>query len=284
MRSTLALAVALATTAVPASALAAPIIGNTTLHTDNRSALPGNPLPDLRTGYLLLVTAAASPSGAGTTVQAVQPGGPGAPIPMTFGPLPGLPNNYYALPDYAGQSGQWTIQATDASGTATGLTHVLDDVRQLPILSGVAVSGPYITPRISWNAVDAALYPSSCTDCPIGFDFFNYSVEVRAFAGNGPVVYAGPAIPTAGPSFRNYFDIPAGVLADGTSYIFGVKLVHSELEAKFTDPATGQIRFFSPVENRSTAFVAHQPVPEPSTFALMGAGVLLLASIVRRRT
>ncbi len=53
-------------------------------------------------------------------------------------------------------------------------THLLSDVRQLPLLQGLKASGPLLTLTVSWDPVDPSLYPSLCQPpCAVGFDFFN---------------------------------------------------------------------------------------------------------------
>jgi hypothetical protein len=265
--------------ALPAQA--APTISGDFLFTERRGVNSAIPY-----GHMLVIGAGSiAPSGAGTSVTASHvPFGSGPDFALAYVPAPIFPNQYAAVVPYAGQTGQWQIAATDASGTATRLTHVLNDVRDLPLIAGLAASGSVLAPHLTWDAVDSSLYPSFCGGsfgaCALGYDFFNYQVEVRLVTGTpgnaAPQVFASASLPT---SALPTFDIPLGVMNPGNDYLIGIRLTHRELEGFLT---TGG--FFTALENRSTAYVSHTaPIPEPDTYAMLLAGLGLLVFVLRRR-
>lgn len=256
--------------AMPGLAGAVPVVSQPQVYTDNVGTNPYIP-----SGWKLGVGAVSvTPSGAGTTVRAVHVNPPDSSqdysVPAT--PFPVYPNSYFALVPYSNQSGQWQIQATDASGTGVAVTHVLDDIRQLPLVPGLAASGDRLTPSLSWTRMDPALYPSYCTaPCAVGFDFFNYAVIVRDTSGN--LLYQTSAIPND-PSVPTQWTLPAGVLAEGRQYLIGVRLNMNELEVINPNGS-----FVSPLENRSSAYLAYStaPVPEPVTALLWLTGLGIVA-------
>lgn len=213
-----------------------------------------------------------------------------------------IPNLYAARAPYAGQTGQWDIVATNAAGTTVKRTHTLDNVRDLPLITGLTATGPTLAPHLAWNAVSASMFPSFCSapgfaglwgECAVGYDFFAYQVDVREITGipgnTFPTIFTSSGINTSGPSSfdptATEFDIPLGVLAAGRNYAIGIRLNHNELE-EITQPFPNA-RFFSPLENRSTAFVEFTtsiPIPEPETYAMLVAGLGLLGFAIRRKS
>jgi len=178
---------------------------------------------------------------------------------------------------------QWDITAANVgSGTTVRRTHLLDDARDLPLITSLTMSGPALTPHLTWNAVDPTPFPSFCGGtnpaCALGYDFFNYQIEVRLITGTlgnpTPLAYTSPGMMTRAPTM---FDIPMGVLSMGNDYLIGVRLNQNELEAVNPNGS-----FFSPLENRSTAYFA-APIPEPETYAMLLAGLALLGIAARRR-
>ena len=273
---------------LPLAALAQPVITGDFAFTERRSAT------SLFASSHTFVLGATSitPSGPGTSVSATHvPGGSGPDYTLPYVPGPQFADQYATRVAYTGQTGRWSIAATDAGGTTTRLTHVLDDVRDLPLITGLTVSGG-LAPHLTWDAVDPGAFPSFCGGtlfgaCALGYDFFNYQVEVRLVTGTpgnvAPLAYTSLAFPTSVPGpftpAPTVFDIPRGVLSAGNDYLIGIRLIQNELEAFLPDG-----RFFSPLENRSTAYVSYAAaVPEPETYAMLLAGLGLLGFAARGR-
>jgi hypothetical protein len=235
------------------------------------------PNPYTTTGWQLGLGATnISPSGAGTSVEAVHvPGDASQNYTIAASPSPVFPNAYITYVPYVGQSGQWDIVATDGSGSGSATTHTLDDIRQLPLLTGLLTSGDPLAPMVRWDRLDPTLYPSLCTVCTVGFDFFNYGVVVRSTSG--VLLAQSPTIPNtaATPSWT----LPTGLLQSGQTYLIGFRLNQSELERINADGS-----FFSPLENRSSAFLVYTtPIPEPKSATMWLVGLLAVGALARRR-
>ncbi len=264
------LALASTTLAVPIWAGAVPAIQSPQAYTD----LVG-PNPYVTSGWFLGLGATdITPAGSGLTVQAinVNPGNPDWDYAVPATPSPVFPRGYFALVPYTGQGGSWLIRATDSSGTSEVMTHQLDDIRALPLVAGLSTSGDLLNPTVHWTGLDPLTYPSFCVSsgCVTGFDFFNYRVIVRDTTG--AILYQSANLPTNQPTVWTL----TGVLAPDTDYLIGLRLNMSELEPS---------GFPAILENRSTAYLAYstRPVPEPSAYALLVAGLGLLAVRGRRR-
>lgn len=259
---------------LPLMSAAVPLVQGTQVYTDNVGVNPVVP-----SGWMLGLGALnVVPSGSGTTVQALHvPADPTQDYAIPRMPLVLYPNAYLAVMPYEGQSGSWSIQATDATGTGSASTHVLDDIRRLPLVQDVTIHGVALAPTVQWSAMDPALYPSYCSyPCPIGFDFFNYAVVVRD--GVGDLLFQSPAIPNVGAATLMWA-LPEGLLTPGAEYLIGVRLNMSELERINADGS-----FYSPLENRSSAYVGYAvPVPELPSLALALAGLALLGGLGRWR-
>jgi hypothetical protein len=225
-------------------------------------------------------------SGSGTNVFAThEPFGSGPDYALNFSPSPWFPNLYAVRTAYSGQTGQWNISATNSTGTTVRQTHVLDDVRDMPLIGGLTASGSALAPHLSWDAVDGSLFPSWCGMCVLGSDLFTYQIEIRLASAAAPIVYQSPGLSTVffgtfdeTPAF---FDVPTGVLSADTDYLISVRLNHNDIEAFL--PGGG---LFAPLENRSSAFLFHSttaPIPEPETYAMLLAGLAMLGFIARRR-
>jgi hypothetical protein len=273
---------------LPLAAMAQPVITGDFAFTERRSATSL-----FASDYTFVIGASSiTPSGPGTSASATHvPGGTGPDYTLPFVTGPQSPDQYARRVPYTGQTGQWRIAATDAGGTTTKLTHVLNDVRDLPLITGLTVSGAALTPHLTWDPVDPKLFPSFCGAifgaCALGYDFFNYQVEVRVITGTpgnvAPLAYSSLAMPTSVPGpftpAPTVFNIPGGVLSTGNDYLIGIRLIQNELEAFLPDG-----HFFSPLENRSTAYVSYTaPIPEPETYAMLLAGLGLLGFAARCR-
>ena len=266
--------VALAIPLAPALVQAAPTIQGSFVFTERRGATPLWP-----SDYSLFLGATnVVASGPGITASAVHvPAGSGPDYALVFAPTPVFPNAYSIKVPYAGQTGQWDITATDSNGTAERLTPILNDVRDLPLITGLTVSGNELAPHVAWNAVDSNAFPAFChVPCALGDDFFYYVVEVRRIIGGttASLVYQSTSIPTSviGVPTLPMFDIPAGVLSLGNDYLIGIRLQQTEIDAFI--PTGG---FVLPIENRSIAYVTHNltatALPEPATYAMLLTGL-----------
>lgn len=274
--STKRLLVAASLAGVSAFAAAIPVVQSTQAFTE----LVG-PNPYFTAGWRLgLGATSVVPSGPGTIVDAIHlPSDPTQDLlNIAATPSPTYPNAYIAYVPYTGQSGQWRIDATDASGTGSANTHRLDDIRQLPLLQGLAASGDLLAPTVRWDQLDPVLFPSLCpAPCQIGFDFFNYAVVVRAT--DGTLLYQSAPIPNL-IGRPTEWALPAGLLGPDQTYAIGFRLNMSELEAINPNGS-----FYSPLENRSSAYLVYStaPVPEPASALMLAAGIAALAGLRARR-
>jgi hypothetical protein len=257
----------------PALIQAAPTIQNAFVFSERRGATPL-----WSSDYSLFVGATSVvPSDPGITVSAIHvPAGSGPDYALVFAGTPVFPNAYSIKVPYAGQTGQWSITGTDSSGTTARLTNILDDVRDLPLITGLTVSGNELAPHVTWDAVDPNVFRSFCVvPCALGDDFFYYVVEVRQIIETmASLIFQSPLIPTSvtGVPTLPMFNIPAGVLSPSNDYLIGIRLQHTEIEAFI--PTGG---FVLPIENRSIAYVTHDltvtALSEPSTYAMLLAGL-----------
>jgi hypothetical protein len=266
-------ALVLAGLCAPLWAAAVPLVSSTQAFTEFVG-----PNPYITTGWQLGLGATnISPSGAGTSVEAVHvPADTSQNYTIAATPSPVFPNAYITYVPYTGQAGQWDIVATNGTGSGRARTHMLDDIRQLPLLTGLLASGDTLAPTFRWDRLDPALYPSVCTVCTVGFDFFNYGVVVRSTSG--VLLAQSPTIPntTSTPSWT----LPAGLLQNDRTYLIGFRLNQSELERINPDGS-----FFSPLENRSSAFLVYTtPIPEPSSATMWLVGLLAIGALAYRRT
>jgi hypothetical protein len=258
----------------PALVRAAPTIQNAFVFSERRGDTPLWP-----SDYSLFLGATSVvPSAPGITVSAIHvPAGSGPDYALVFAGTPVFPNGYSIKVPYAGQTGQWSITGTDSSGTTARLTNILDDVRDLPLITGLTVSGNELAPHVTWDAVDPNVFRSFCIEpCALGDDFFWYVVEVRQVNEEtiASLIFQSPLIPTSvtGVPTLPMFNIPVGVLSLSNDYLIGIRLQHTEIEAFI--PTGG---FVLPIENRSIAYVTHDltvtALPEPSTYAMLLTGL-----------
>lgn len=265
------LVLAVTALALPIWIGAAPSVQSPQAYTDHVG-----PNPYLASGWFLGVGASdITPAGSGLTVEAinVDPGNAAWDYAVPATPSPAFPRGYFALVPYTGQAGSWLIRATDSTGTSEVMTHKLDDIRLLPLVTGLTTSGDLLNPTVHWTGLDPLAYPSFCMQpaCVPGFDFFNYRVIVRDAAG--ALLYQSANLRTDQPTTW----VLNGVLAPDTDYLIGLRLNMSELEPS---------GFPAILEDRSTAYLAYstRPIPEPSTLAQWVAGLGLLVVLGRRST
>jgi hypothetical protein len=203
------------------------------------------------------VQVAATVLGTGVTVTATQ-GGTVLNLPVAGLISPIVPNTYVRFINFdAGLTGSWTIEATDGGGTVSALTPPLLDPEFLPLVTDIQVTGPFLTPTLTWTVPDLT-----------GFDVDQ--TRIRAIeADTGLQVFQDVFLGTG-----NTFTIPTGVLTLDKSYVFRISL---------EDGVIGHPVFGNYIENRSNAFSAVvTAVPEPGTMLLIGAG-FVAATLARRR-
>jgi PEP-CTERM motif-containing protein len=290
-------ALALVTVCAP-NVTAAPVIapGSDFVFTENRGPNPAG----LSSGweFVLGSTNITSSDGSTTATETHVPSGSGPDYALSFLPAPQFPNQYAVVTPYTTQTGQWSLVATDGTGSsAPTITHVLDHAMMLPLITGLAASGPLLTPHLTWDAVNPATFPSFCSTpgspnpifgtCAVGYQFYNYQVEMRVVTGTpgnpAPLIFSSAALPTSvggtlDPSIPA-FDVPAGKLSLGNTYLFGIRLIDNDLEAILPNGS-----FSSPLENRSTAYLEYSTVPEPASLMMFATGALMIGLFGVKRT
>jgi len=226
-----------------------------------RDNLGPRPVDNIAGDFLFVGATGVTPAGSGTTVQAVQ-GGTTMSVPFRNSTI--FPNNYAAIFAFnPALTGAWTLTATDGSGpSAPVTTNTIPNPEVIPLVNNLQASGALLTPHISWTLPNLT-----------GLGVTRISVRVRdldVFAGGGvtdQIFTSAFLAPTA-----TSFDIPAGVLALGKHYAFDVLLDN------IVTPSSGPAF----LQNRSETFTGVYATPEPSTFLLLGAGLVALSGTTQR--
>jgi hypothetical protein len=225
---------------------------------DNRSV---NPVGFISGDRILVGANSITPSGAGTTVQAVQ----GATtLGLLFVPFTVSPNLYATSFSFDPLfTGAWTITATDASGSASATTQGIPNPELIPFVNNLQISGALLTPDISWTLPDLT-----------GLGVTRIRVVVwdldNLLGGSlaDQIFVSANLAPTT-----TSFNVAAGVLGPGKNYSFDVQLDNTVI------PTTGP----GFLQNRSDTFTGVFSTPEPSTLLLLGVGLAGAASRRKRR-
>ena len=208
-------------------------------------------------GRYLVIRVLITPSGSGTTAEALQ-GSVLHPLNFSPQPLSSLSNLYTSRTPYSGETGTWLIVAKYGdTETAVTTTYPLDDPRLLPLATNLSVSGPLLTPTLTWNPFDQKIYPSfnypSAGELPpVGYDFYMQVVTIRLAESGMPIVYQSSPLSTDGSSYT----IPAGVLSENKEYLFDLMLTHNDVYSRTP--------WRTDLESVSETFVYYStnPVPE----------------------
>lgn len=152
-------------------------------------------------------------------------------------------------------TGAWNLVATDSTGSTNGTFAAIADPELLPFLLNLQVTPNGLTPSLSWGLPDLSSFDVD-------------SVLVRAVvAATGEQVFQSSRFETG----VSNFTLPGGVLLAGVGYEFRVMLEDFD---------------GSRLENRSNTFssvyAVTAAIPEPSTYALMLAGIGLVGFAIRR--
>ncbi len=232
----------------------------------------------LTPGWYFQVGAFITPSGPGTTSQAINTSMLGPDYNLQFIPQPIYPDLYFARELYTGQAGQWNINAQRGSDTASVTTHLMDDPQLLPLASNLAASGLLLTPTLSWDNIYSSYPTFRIPPINLGDDFYQLRVRVRLAQSGMPVIFESLNLPTTQTSYT----LPNGILVDNQNYLLDLMLMGFDTEEIVSTNPWVYLTFN---ENRSETFLNYSttPVPEPTTMLLLGSGLIGLAGYGRKK-
>ena len=212
--------------------------------------------------HYFYVGAFITPSGSGTTGQAIHTSGSGPDYTLNFRPQPIYPDIYTHREPYSGQTGQWNIIATDGVNTVNKITHSLDDPRITPLANNLATSGPLLTPTLTWDAFDSTMYPSlRHPPIALGTDFYNLRVRIRLAESGIPIIYDSPFGSSLYTTATSY-SIPGGILEENKDYLIELMLYHFDTDVVISLDPPDYITF---AENQSETFLFYYCTPCPRT-------------------
>ncbi len=216
----------------------------------------------LEPGWYLILRASIPPSGLTTTAIAQQDS---TSYPLLFSPQPFPPQayKYQSTTLYDGQTGQWTITATDAEGSASAMTNPLDDPKYLPLATSFSVSGPLLTPTLTWDSFadkgfSSSFYPSYPDERPpLGYDYYMLTVTIRLAQPGTPLLYSSTSFYTDVTSYTINPSVFA--LSANEEYLFGLVLSQSDLHSDV--PRI----FYTESMSETYLYYSTKPAPQPVT-------------------